>query len=55
MRFYNAVTDTIVTLMPDETGSFNFAIIGNENLVSDDELLDMALGKVPDGWTKEIL
>jgi hypothetical protein len=46
--FYNAALDINVRF----TSSTEFVVIGDESKVSDDTLLALSIGSLPEGWVK---
>lgn len=46
--YYNESLDMLVKFNADNS----FVIIGDEKLVSDDMLLALSIGSLPEGWSK---
>lgn len=45
--------ELLVTLTPCNEGGYDFVVIGDDKLVSDEELMSMAVGDSPKGWSKQ--
>lgn len=52
LKFYHEEKDLIVTLTPND-GGFDFVVIGDENKLSDRELIKMTSGIAPIGWIRQ--